>query len=267
MDRPKRSLFPTTPKLALFYCLFAAQTVFAVPDPRDSVIIESKFVQSTTPPSPVYVRVYITNKDTLASFGLALVERSISGGAYLILAKPRTFQNAIHMLDSTMQFFSILATNRYNEVSPDSFSMQGVYDPLDVSTWQPPNATRKALLEIKFDSTRGTGTVHIDSAFILTNPTSGAYVNTRLFRVRPQGGKREVQVNFVKGVVTVDLGGGFETREGIVTMYDLVTALNCIFLGKGDCKGVSTPADFIRLLNALFLTDFHPPPQNTGVDK
>ena len=71
------------------------------PDPMDSIILESKtahpgahsgFAADTA--AFVYLKVYITNKDTLTAISLALKETSISGGAYLTLARPRNFKTA-----------------------------------------------------------------------------------------------------------------------------------------------------------------------------
>jgi hypothetical protein len=60
--------------LGLGYCLFAALSSSAqTPDPRDSVIIESKTVYPGNGPAAAYVKVYITNKDTLAGYTLCLV--------------------------------------------------------------------------------------------------------------------------------------------------------------------------------------------------
>lgn len=59
-----------------------------VPDPRDSIILESKvlapgLVGSPTGNPPAFtMKVYITNKDTLAILILALRESTIVGTAY-----------------------------------------------------------------------------------------------------------------------------------------------------------------------------------------
>ncbi len=128
-----RSAFRIIPNLAFLYCLFSSQTLFALPDPRDSVIIESKTIIGET--SSVYVRVYITNKDTLAGYSFAFLERSLSGGAYLVLAQPRTFANAIRPLDSTLQFLKVLGTAWYNGIPPDTIPIGGFYNPNEPSTW------------------------------------------------------------------------------------------------------------------------------------
>jgi len=54
------------------FCLFSP--AFAVPDPRDSVILESKTIAPGVGSPAAVVGVFITNKDSLSNVTLALVE-------------------------------------------------------------------------------------------------------------------------------------------------------------------------------------------------
>lgn len=72
-----------------------------VPSPGDSIIIESKTLTVSTGVPAAVVRVFITNKDTLTAYTLALVERSRSGGAYMTLSHPRNFDGVVTPLTGT----------------------------------------------------------------------------------------------------------------------------------------------------------------------
>ncbi|MGH8005356.1 MAG: hypothetical protein ACRECJ_11605, partial [Limisphaerales bacterium] len=70
----------------------------AQPDPRDSVILESKIVAPVAGANGsgvVRMKVWITNKDSLTYLTLPLIETSISGGAYMTLSRPRTFNGVV----------------------------------------------------------------------------------------------------------------------------------------------------------------------------
>lgn len=238
--------------LGLGLCLFFSVLASAqTPDPRDSVIIESKTVNPGAGAPAVRVKVSITNKDTLANVTLTLVERSISGGAYMTLAWPRTYDGVVTTLTSALSAWRILNKQGYNSASPDTFLLALVYDPLDSSTKEYPNPTRKPLLEIKFDTVRANlGTLELDS--VLFQRGSGGQLRTGFVTA---GEPYERNVNFVKGTVTVadpspppcDLSG-----DGRLTATDLVTALNCVYLGIGDCGSITTPADIVALLYLLY---------------
>lgn len=183
----------------LVVALWGAALVAQV-DPRDSIILESKAVpvgQDTGPTSDtsayVYLKVEITNKDSLTALNVALKETSISNGAYLLLAWPRTFNGVVSMLTSTLNGSRVFSGGFYHGNSPDSFLVAGVYDPLDLSTAEPPNLVRKAFYEIKFDSAIATanGTVEFDSARVIQ---PSGFVNTV---------PADIQVNFVKSIVTI----------------------------------------------------------------
>lgn len=172
------------------------------PDPRDSIIIESKQAvpgfhpgAATDTAAYLYLKVFITNKDSLSSLTLAVVERSTAGKAYAVLGRPRTFKGVANRLTSTLGGSLVLNAgngNMYNSSSPDSFLLAAVYDNLDPANIEPPNAVRKAFWEIKFDS-------------VLDKPGTFEVAGGRV--VQPSGFTnlfpKDVPVNFVKGVVTV----------------------------------------------------------------
>jgi hypothetical protein len=241
------ALFASTPRPGSESSTAFAQT----PDPRDSVIIESKTVGPGTGKPAVRVKVSITNKDTLALVNLALVARSLTGGAYMSLAWPRTFDGVVTPLTAALNGYKFLNKQGYNGTSPDTFILALLYDPLDPSTCEYPNLTRKPFLEIKFDTVRAnTGTLELDSAFV---ERGTMWISRTVFVALDA---RTVNVNFVKGIITVvepepppcnDMNG-----DGSFTSSDIVGALNCVFLGVGDCGPISTPADVVKLLKFLF---------------
>ncbi len=171
-------------------------TVFPAPDPRDSVIIESKNLKPGTGNPAATLRVYITNKDSLRGFVVALVEKTLTGNAYMTLGYPRsdTSGAAVRRLTQTLQGMTIVASNRYNSVSPDSFTVASFFDSNDPTSVEPPNSSRKAFLEIEFDTIKtDSGRVVFDSATIVFGQTSFVSIKNR-----------DVPVNFVKGIITVD---------------------------------------------------------------
>ncbi len=221
----------------------------ALPDPRDSIIIESKFVQFGVGSPATVVRVYITNKDTLGAIGLCLVEKSISGGAYMILSQPRTFQGVVNQLIPTLPDFQTFVGNRYNNVSPDSFAIASYR--IALAGEEPPNLTRKAIYEIKFDTVRtnsNNGKVVIDTCRIIENWTS---------LCKPNG--EDIKVNFVKGTITVSLADVPAKQpkwydmnlDGSLDAADAVLLLNCVYLGEGECSG-ATSSDVVKLLNSIY---------------
>ncbi len=173
-----------------------------VPSPGDSVIIESKTLNVSTAPSAAVVRVFITNRDTLSNLTLALVERSLSGGAYMTLSHPRNFYGVVTPLTGTLQFYMavIFNGNGYNSTSPDTFAVAGFYDPTDIATTaEPPNWTRKAFLEIKFDTVSAGpagGTVEFDNAYMRLSRSSvyTCFVDLRATTIKP---------NFLKGTLNI----------------------------------------------------------------
>ncbi|HXF48800.1 MAG TPA: Ig-like domain-containing protein [Verrucomicrobiae bacterium] len=171
-------------------------TSFSTPDPRDSVIIESRSVKPGIGNPAVVVRVYITNKDSLTGVVVALVEKTLTGNAYMTLGYPRkdTVGGAVRRLTSTLQGMSIFATNKYNSVSPDSFTIAAFFETDNPASLEPPNLTRKAFFEFEFDTVNtDSGRIVLDTGKIALGKTG--FVNNN---------DRDVPVNFVKGVITVD---------------------------------------------------------------
>lgn len=184
----------------------------AQPDPRDSVILESKTVAPVAGASGsgvVRMRVWITNKDSLTFVTLPLIETSASGGAYMTLSGPlpRNFNRVVVPLTTTLQTQRIFNGARYNSSSPDSFLIAGGFDPLDPATIEPPNVSRKALWDIKFDtviSQAQVGFVQFDSGRVAQSLT---FTNTLPSDHTP---------NFVKSIFQV----------GVAFQLDLITPLD-----------------------------------------
>ncbi len=84
--------------------LLSFSMLLAAPDPRDSVIIESKTISNGTGHPWVTVRVFITNKDSLAGYVFPLIEKSQTGGAYMTLGWPREFDSVVTPLTNTLRF-------------------------------------------------------------------------------------------------------------------------------------------------------------------
>lgn len=182
--------------VAVFFLLFffSVSPLFAVPDPLDSVILESKTVQPSGGPLATMMRVWITNKDSIAAFVLPLEEKSILGGAYMTLSRPRTFGGVVIPLTTTLSFNRILNSTKYHSNSPDTFLVFGLYDVIDPATIEPPNAFRKPFWDIKFDTISPSyGQVQFDSSFVApSNHVEFVDINAI-----------NVSVNFVKSIFTV----------------------------------------------------------------
>lgn len=195
----------------LFFCfLFSYGLAWAQIDPRDSVILESKAIApSTNPPdAAVLMGVWITNKDTLSEFQLPLDESSLSGGAYLLLAYPRSFSGVVNPQITTLQWTTSLASNLYDGVSPDRFTIIGDYNPGDLTTAEPPNAARKLFWQIKFDTatiSSPSGQVLFDS--IRNNPSARIEFHDLV------GTKH--RVNFIPSIFTITASGIREIHGGI----------------------------------------------------
>ncbi len=184
--------------------LLSSVVAFAQPDPRDSVIIESKIVARNLTGSPAFtLKVYITNKDTLANLTLPVEIKTVSGNAFVLLNSPRSFNGTINRLTSTLGNNTVFSSF-VNDTSPDSAIWAAFWDPNDTSTAEPPNAARKAIWEIKFShSSDSAGQVQIDSAVIFSNRVR--FVNI---------GVNSVRVNFVKSIVAINPGGCVITNCG-----------------------------------------------------
>jgi len=178
----------------LILALFALSAFAQLPDPRDSVIIESKPVgPSTTPPDfSVRVRVLITNKDTITGLVLPLRESTTIGNVYMTLSYPRTFSGVVATLTATLRAVRSFSGGRYNSVSPDTFVIAGFSDSLNLATTEPPNLIRNGFWEIKFDTVFDElGFIDIDSVFISPDTT-----------IKFVGfGGTDIKVNFVRGVM------------------------------------------------------------------
>jgi len=243
--------------------VFWAAHAFAQPDPQDSIILESKTVAPGAHPGTgsdtaayVYLRVWITNKDSLTFLTLALIERSTSGGAYMTLARPRTLRYIVSRLTTTLNMTLVtepppIPGRVYNSVSPDSFLLAGGFDPLQPGTIEPPNSVRKALWDIKFDSVfSNAGTVEFDSGRVVQ---STSFTNTVPV---------DMPVNFVKSVVTVMPKGDLDL-DGQLGAADVMLMLNCIFQTDPssaaaspcdlNCDRQRSPADVVLELYAVFL--------------
>ncbi len=249
--------------IAVVLLLAGAVTALAQPDPRDSIILESKTVapgahpgSGTDTAANVYLKVYITNKDSLVSWTLALVERSTSGGAYMTLGRPRNVNGVLSILTNTLRYVYVTNFTRYNSASPDSFTLTGLFDPMDPATIEPPNLARKLFREIKFDSVfNSPGTIELDTATVISQT---GFTNTV---------PADLPVHFVKSVVTVGVKGDLN-GDGSLSAADAVMMKNCVFLGEAppggsglcdlNCDGMSSAADVVVELNAVFLGDPFP---------
>ena len=230
--------------------------VFPPPDVRDSVIIESKVVYPGTGHPFTKVKVFITNKDTLAAVALVLKTTSTSGGAYAIVGRPRVFSGVINPLVG-LRYGTAAGFGSYHSDSPDTFLVYGQFDPADPTTLEPPNPIRKAIWEIKFDTVlNNLGTIELDSGTY----SSFGYT-TEFVPINPI---IDMPVNFLKGVLTVpSYRKGDLNQDVALSPADVVWILNCVMLQMPppggvsscdlNCDGMGTPADIVLELNAVFL--------------
>ncbi|MCI0404762.1 MAG: DUF4962 domain-containing protein, partial [candidate division Zixibacteria bacterium] len=230
----------------------------AQPDPLDSVILESKIVAPVAGASGsgvVRMKVWITNKDSLTYFTLPLIETSTSGGAYMILSRPRTFNGVVVPLTGTLRFFAASNMARYNSTSPDSFLVAAGFDPSDPATIEPPNSARKPVWELKFDTVSSqaqVGTVEFDSGRVTL---SIQFTNTE---------PRDLQVNFVKSIYQV----GVAFQLDLISPPDtaVVPDRRPIFLWHTLRDSAVVPATYTVFLadNPFFTpTDTSPPLSDT----
>lgn len=187
--------------ISLFVFAALATTAFAQPDPRDSIILESKTVDTCLTGAPAFFfNVSITNKDSLTYLTLALRESTINGNAYALVHKTGanpTFSTAVTPLTNTLRFFSAANFSGYNDASPDRFLVAAGFDPGDPdNTIEPPNATRKPVWQIKFrHSSCGVdsmGEIRFDSTRVSGLPC--------LFTNKAPA---DAPVNFVPGILTI----------------------------------------------------------------
>jgi len=240
--------------VGFFFALCLFSSAFAVPDPRDSVIIESKTIAPGVGSPAAVVGVFITNKDTIACVTLALEERSISGGAYMTLAWPRSFSGVVVSLSTPLGVWNGFSSRKYNSVSPDTFVIGLYYDGLIA---EPPNPVRKRIVEIKFDSVwSNNGEIELDSAFVTWDRSkfSTSFVEWDLEL-------GDISVNFVKGVIIVaEPARGDMNGDGVFSVVDVALLSNCVFQEgayqkRADvtCDGIVSASDVVALLNRVFL--------------
>ena len=249
---------------ALALLLFSSAAFSQPPDPRDSIILESKTVAPGAHPGPstdtaayLYVRVFITNKDSLVYMTLPILTTSTSGGAYTTLARPRSFLGVVQPLTNTLRYFPNTYFASYNSSSPDHFAVGAGYDPENPATIEPPNDSRKAVWELKFDTVWATaGTFELDSIYYGFERIG--FINTAI---------QDVKVSFVRSTITVPPPPKGDLNWDLaLTAADVVLILNCVFcsdcpsppVGAGacdlNCDGLRTPADVVLELNAVFLS-------------
>jgi hypothetical protein len=178
-----------------------ALALAGIPDPADSIIMESKTVSpgaaaGATADTGTYlrVRVSITNKDSLSNVTIPLSITSTSGGAFITGGWPRNFNGNVSRLTATLGASTVFAP-RMNSVTPDSATYSGFFDPLDPATIEPPNSSRIGFWDLKFDTVQASlGTVTLDSIRILASTIQ--FVNLAAAKV---------DVNFVRSIITVSV--------------------------------------------------------------
>ena len=142
-------------------------------------------------------------------------------------------------------------------MSPDSFLVGAGFTPTEPSI-EPPNATRKAVWLIKFDTVwNNLGTFELDTCTV--QGLHNTFTNTE---------PRDMPVNFVKSTITVTAPKGDLNQDLALSPADVVWILNCVMLGTPppggtsscdvNCDGMGTPADIVLELNAVFLQEGFP---------
>lgn len=254
-------------KTLLALLLLTAGSAWAqTPDPRDSIIIESKTLYPGAGAGFARVRVYFSNKDTLLGVAIPLEERSLSGGAYGILGYGPNYPSPPRDGDGIGSFVNLLPPPQlnltvgpdsdapYHSDSPDTFMYQGTAVNPTGPRRVPPGPTRP-LIDILFDSILGPGQFELDSTKVSAITVQFAALGNN---------NTPVKVNFVKGVITVgEPKKGDMNRDGVLTSSDVVMLLSCAVLGivppagSGfcdlNCDGMATSADLVLELNAVFL--------------
>jgi hypothetical protein len=243
----------------VLFLLGAVPAFSQPPDPRDSIILESKTALPGAHPGPstdtaayLYVRVFITNKDSLIQLVLPLKTTSTAGDAYATVARPRNFLGVVNPLTNTLRYHAATSFFWYNDSSADSFVVAAGFDPGTPNSIEPPNAVRKAVWELKFDAVwAAPGIFELDS--VIAAGIHMVFVDTR-----PQ----DIRVNFVKSIITVAPKGDFNL-DFALTAADVTLILNCIFLGDAppsgffacdlNCDGIRSSADAVLELYAVFL--------------
>ncbi len=179
----------------------------AQPDPRDSIILESKIVAPNLSGDPAFVmKVYLTNKDTITYMVLSLRAQTISGNGYAVLdddgAGGRDFPDIINAVNNTLDRSTFFDAPGYDEVSPDSFIAAGGFAPTPSNPRarsESPNSVRDDVWEIRFKSTTSSfGEVKFDTVTI-GQPTGIAVIRW------PGPTIVDVPINFVSSIIQVGL--------------------------------------------------------------
>jgi hypothetical protein len=173
----------------------------------------------------------------------------------MTLGYPRTFDGVVRPLTTTLQSYKWFASRdslwwgyvhyQYNSISPDTLFIAGIFDGT-LGTIEPPNITRKALLEIKFDTVKTAfGTLEFDTTSRYIHSQTTLFVSRRGI---------EMRVNFKKGIITVANSGSCEDMngDGDLTIVDIVQALNCASLKESKCARTWAMSDVTVLLRRLF---------------
>ncbi|MCI0596301.1 MAG: hypothetical protein L0Z48_07135 [candidate division Zixibacteria bacterium] len=245
--------------------LLGASTAFAQPDPRDSIILESKTLPPNLNGDPAFtIRVSITNKDSLTYMTLALRESTIVGTAYVLFvrgpgATGRTFGTVVTPLTNTLRYFAASSFGSFNnDKSPDKFLIAAGFDPARPETIEPSNSVRKGIWELKFKHTSdSTGQVIFDTTTIVG--LRNTFTTTE---------PRDHPANFVPSIITLEYLKGDLDKNTRLAPADVVLILNAVMLNipppRGfeacdlNCDGERTIADVMLLINAVFLAEGFP---------
>lgn len=260
-------------RVALTLLLLMTSAAFAqLPDPRDSIILESKTVAAGVSGSPAFaMKVYITNKDTLAILTLALKARTIAGNAYVVLDSMGGWDNGAGWAwNDVVRPLKFTLTNNpaedfsgYDGGSPDSFLLAATFSPTSqFPRPELPNAIRSAIWELEFMSTSGTlGEIEFDTVR-LKWPTGFTIIRNRGQEAM------DIPVNFLPGVITVQPLKGDLNLDAKLRPADIVLHLNCVMLGMPppvgqsycdlNCDGEATIADVVLELNAVYRKEEFP---------
>ena len=232
-----------------------------LPDPRDSIILESKSVAPNLSGSPAFaVKVYITNKDSLTYMTLGIRESTIVGTAYALLNRDAngllTFYSVVSNLTNTLHYNEGDIFVGYNETSPDFFVLAAGFDGINPETIEPPNLVRKPVWELRFRRTLDVMGQILLYSYLRCGQTSYDYfTNTQ---------PRDIPVNFLPGVITVEYLKGDLNGDVMLSAADVVLILNCVLCSSCppppvgadecdlNCDGNRSAADIVLELYAVF---------------
>ncbi|HXF49618.1 MAG TPA: hypothetical protein VNL73_09390 [Verrucomicrobiae bacterium] len=242
--------------LLIFSMLTAATALAQVPDPWDSIILESKTLAPGLTGNPAFtIKLSITNKDSITFLTFVCRESSLVGSAYVLLNRSPggalTFGSVVTPLTNTLRYFANISVSSYNDHSPDRFLIAAGFDGSTPETIEPPNAARKPIWELKFrHSSDSAGQV------ILENSTIAGLVS--LFT---NTAPVDAPVNFLPAILTLAYRGDLDMST-VLTPADAVLILYAVMqnlpppAGFGacdlNCDGERTLADVMLLMNAVF---------------